>query len=105
MSASDLIAIVIASSYALVAYGLWRVRTAFLTVNTLGWLLFPILSIWIVFYLLIPFVDEHTEPWRFVLVWGSRTAHFLAIVLMFLVVKIGENILIAIRKPNPDATD
>jgi len=102
MSGSDFIAVVISGGYALVAYGLWRVRAAYATVNSLGWLMFPIFSIWIAFYLLIPLVDQGAEPWHLFFVWGSRTAHFFTIALIFLVVKIGENTLTTLRTLDTD---
>lgn len=91
MSLSDLYAIGIATGYAAVAFGLWRFRAAFRTVVAFGWLIYPIMLLWVVFYGSLPFVNELVhQDWY---VWVSRTAHTLSIMLVFLVARLGEAIL------------
>lgn len=98
MPLADIYAIGIATGYAACAVGIWYVRRAYVGVESFGYLLYPALGAWVVFYASLPFADEAVH--RHVYVWVSRGAHTLSIMLMILVIKLGTNILSTIKDAN-----
>lgn len=91
MSGSDLVALFIGLGYLWAAGHLWHVRRAFGAVRSFGALIYPILVVWALFYLSLPWMDErHHIDWY---VWLSRVGHIFTIFLVALVVRYGEAIL------------
>ena len=88
MHLSDIYALGIAIGYGIAMYILWRYgRRAFAGLESYGVLVVGIVSMWIVFYASLPFIDENVH--RTIYVWVSRAAHTLAIVLIVLLGLLG----------------
>jgi hypothetical protein len=96
MSASDVIALIIAAGYGIGAVRLWQTREAFVVVVPFGFLIFPILGLWSVFYVLVVVLDTVTAVEVFV--WLSRIAHVLAIALLHLLSRWGRETLAALKR-------
>lgn len=84
---ADIAAFLIAGGYALGGFLLWRQRRSYESVSSLGWLIFPIITLWVVFYGSLPFADDMMHRTWYVLL--SRTAHAFSIVLLILVAALG----------------
>lgn len=84
LSWQDFVAAAIVIGYLVGAFGLWRARHIFGPLSIFGWLAFPIIAMWVTFYLGVIHADEDFYRWAFVAL--SRTAHFFTIALLFLVV-------------------
>jgi hypothetical protein len=83
--------------YLLTIIGMWWVRKSFTTIASMGFLMFPILVLWSVFYFFILHTGGMGGPWTEWFVWASRLGHFLQITMLFIVIIVGKNIATAKR--------
>ena len=94
LTANQFIALVIAGGYIAALIGMWYIRAAYQSLAAMGWILVPVLTGWVIFYLLVPLSGWEMSSF----VWLSRINHVGQLVILALVIRIGLVILEALKE-------
>lgn len=92
LTANHGIATLIAVGYMVTMFGMWYVRKSYDAIASMGWLLFPVLTLWSLFYLGIVFINGEQRDYQEWFIWISRFGHFMQIMILVIVIIIGRNI-------------
>lgn len=94
-----IIPVLIGVGYLATLFGMWWVRDAFVTINSMGILLFPILALWAVFHILVAVINQqHTyQEW---FIWASRLGHAMQLAMLVIVIRVGVLIIKEVGRDN-----